>query len=71
MDDGDRSYAFSNRALMSNSLGSTDTLAPTTALRARRRFNYEAFFRRHPCWVDDRCGGLNVGVGISVSGPQL
>lgn len=33
--------------------------------------DYEPFRYSRPYWVDDRCDGLNVGIGISVSGPQF
>jgi hypothetical protein len=36
-----------------------------------REVNHEPFSRGGPCWVDDRCGGVNVGVGISMPGPQF
>jgi hypothetical protein len=35
-----------------------------------RKVNYEPFSCGGPCWVDDRCNALNVGVGISMPGPQ-
>src|SRR5208282_709498 len=31
---------------------------------------YESPCRSHPCWVDDRCGRPDFGVGISMSGPR-
>jgi hypothetical protein len=33
-------------------------------------FNYEPFFRSSPRGHDDRCNGHNVGIGISLPGPQ-
>ena len=33
--------------------------------------NHEASYRCYSCWVDGRCIALNVGVGISLFGPQF
>ena len=33
--------------------------------------NHEAFYRCYSCWADDRRIALNVGIGVSVFGPQL
>jgi hypothetical protein len=38
---------------------------------AFREVDYEPFCCGHPYRVHDRCNGLDVGIGISVSGPQL
>jgi hypothetical protein len=39
--------------------------------RQIREVNDEPFFCSGPCRVDDRGNSLNVGVGISVRGPQF
>jgi hypothetical protein len=36
-----------------------------------REVEYEAFSRSRYCRFDDRRGGFNAGIGISVSGPQF
>jgi hypothetical protein len=33
--------------------------------------NHEAFYRCYSRWADDRRIALNVGIGLSVFGPQL
>ena len=33
--------------------------------------NHEAFYRCYSRWADDRRIALNVGIGVSVFGPQL
>ena len=33
--------------------------------------NHEPFSRSDVCWGDNRRGGINVGVGIALPGPQL
>jgi hypothetical protein len=36
-----------------------------------RGANHEAFYYCYPCWFDRRFIALNVGVGVSVFGPQF